>query len=498
MKEYDQMLKISREIHYIERAIGLLGWDERTYMPKGAVRGRAETKAYLSKLHHQKLTSDKLKKLLDKLNKPEINEELNEVEKANVREMTRNFERYYNIPEELIEKISKAASEGQAAWEKAREKSDFEMFLPYLKKNVELRKEAAEYIGYENEPYDALLDSYDPGMTAKRVNEVFEPMKKKLSQIVDKIISQGKKPGEGVFKGKKFPVEKQQELCKMIAEDIGYDFDHGRLDKTSHPFTIGMGDDVRITNRYSEDNLTSLYSLIHESGHAMYEQGKKEEWYGTPIGKYVSMGYHESQSRMWENFVGRSREFMDYLYPLLIDRFPAMDSHDQDEFYRRINRVEPSFIRVDADEVTYNLHIALRFDIELGLFRDEIDPSETEVIWKNKMDDYFGIVPEDPAQGVLQDIHWSGGQFGYFPSYALGNLIAAQLFDTITDKIPDLPEKISSGEFSPLLKWLRENIHQKGRKYLAPELTKQITGNEIKADYHIDYIKEKFYPIYGL
>ncbi len=498
MKEYDKMLDISKDIRYIERAMALLAWDERTYMPQGAVKGRSETKGYLSKLHHKKLTSDKVKKILDELNKPSNYGDLDEVQKANVREMTRDFERAYNIPEELVEKLSKAASEGQAAWQKARENSDFEAFLPYLEKNIELQKEAAEYIGYENEPYDALLDNYDPGMTAERVKDIFGPMKKKLSKIVDKMLEQDMKPGEGVFEGKKFPAEKQQNLCKKIAEDIGYDFSQGRIDESSHPFTIGMDDDVRITNRYDEETLSSMFSLIHESGHAMYEQGLDPEHYGTPIGQYVSMGYHESQSRMWENFVGRSRAFMDYLFPKLTDHFPDLKDHSKEEFYNRINRVEPSFIRVEADEVTYNLHIALRYDIELGLFRDEIEASETEVIWQNKMDEYFDIVPEDPAKGVLQDIHWSAGQFGYFPSYALGNLIAAQLFHTIQDEVDDVYGKISNGEFSPLLNWLRENIHNKGRKYLAPELTKQLTGEEIKADYHIDYIKDKFYPIYGL
>lgn len=493
---YDKLIQIFKKLRYLQRAISLLEWDARTYLPDGAVKGRSETKGYLHKLHHKKLTSEEVKKALQELNRPEVKDSLSEIERANVREADRAFNRAYNVPEDLVEEISKASSVGQDAWKKARDKSDFEEFLPHLEKNVRLQKEKAEYINYEDEPYDALLDEYDPGMTSKRVEEIFEPMKKKLSKIVDKLISQDIEPGKGVFKGKTFSVDKQEKLSLRIAEDLGYDLEHGRLDKTVHPFTIGMDDDVRITNRYNKDDLSSIFSLIHETGHALYEQGLDPQFYGMPIGKHVSMGYHESQSRLWENFIARSRPFIDYLFPLLKEKFKNLGSHSSKEFYERINRVEPTYIRVEADEVTYNLHIALRFEIELGLFREEIEPKETEVVWQNKMEEYLGIRPEDPALGVLQDIHWSAGQFGYFPSYALGNLIAAQLFDTMQDEIDTLEKDISNGEFAKILDWLRENIHTKGRKHLAPELTKKLTGEKLKPKYHIDYIKDKFYSIY--
>ena len=498
MSTYDDLIEYSKKLRKIERAISLLHWDERTYMPDGAVEGRSETIAELSQLYHKKITSDKVKKMLDELNKPSVNDSLNETQRIEVREMTRDFKRRYKVPDELVKEIAKTSSTAQSAWEKAKEKSDFEHFLPHLEKHVKLQKERAEYIGYENEPYDALVDGYEPGFTAKKIKSIFDPMKKKLAPVAESILEKDYTPGEGVFDDKIFDIEKQQELCETIAREIGYDFEHGRLDKTVHPFTIGMDDDVRITNRYDSHNLSSLFSLMHEAGHGMYEQGIPSELYGHPIGQRISMGYHESQSRMWENFVGRSKEFVDYLFPKLTDRFPSLTDHDKDEFYEAVNRVKPTFIRVEADEVTYNLHIALRFDIELGLFRDEIEPEETQTIWQNKMDEYLNIVPEDPSKGVLQDIHWSSGQFGYFPSYALGNLYAAQIYDTVNDEISNLSENIANGQFSTLLNWLRENIHQHGRKYLASEMTERLTGEDINEDYYIEYLKNKYDPIYGL
>ncbi|MBS3816698.1 MAG: carboxypeptidase M32 [Candidatus Thermoplasmatota archaeon] len=498
MSTYEDLLEISEQLQNIQRSLSLLVWDERTYMPKGAVEGRSESKAELSQLYHEKLTSEKTKRCIDELNKESAQAELDEVQKAAVREMTRDFERKYKVPDELIKKMSKASTKAQSAWEEARERSDFEHFLPHLEKQIELKKEAAEYIGYENETYDAFIDEYEPGFTAEKVKKIFDPMKKELSSIVSKILSKDLEPGKGVFEGKTFPVKEQKKLCRELTEDLGFDFEHGRLDKAVHPFTIGMDDDVRLTNRYSEENITSIFSLMHETGHALYEQGLPSEWYGQHLGGYISMGYHESQSRMWENFVGRSREFLDHIFPKLCENFSGLKKHSKDEFYRRINRVKPTFIRVEADEVTYNLHIALRYDIELGLFRDELEPEETKVVWENKMDEYLDIVPEDPAQGVLQDVHWSAGQFGYFPTYALGNLYAAQIFDTAREEIDGLKDDISQGRFESLRGWLRENIHQHGRKYKAKKMTERLTGEELTAEYHLDHLEDKYGSIYGL
>jgi len=498
MKAFDELMDISYELRNIERTLSLLTWDDRTYMPPGAIKGRSEMRATLYKIHHQMFTSDRVKRCIDELQKPKNYDQLDEFQKASLREMDRDFQRKYNVPDDLIQRIAKAASEGQSVWKRAREKSDFQMFLPYLEKNIELKKEFASYIEYENEPYDALLDQFDPGSTAKWIEEVFKPMKKNLSKIVDKIGSEDKIPGKGVFDGKRFPIEEQISLCRHIAEGVGFDFEHGRLDDTVHPFTVGMDHDVRITNRYNPENLMSIFSLLHESGHGMYEQNISPDLYGTPIGKYISMGFHESQSRTWENLVGRSRSFMEYIYPLLTERFPSLDEHTISEFYGAVNRVEPSFIRVEADEVSYNLHIALRYDIELGFFRDQIEPDEAEVVWKNKMDEYIGIVPTDPSDGVLQDVHWSGGQFGYFPSYALGNLYAAQIFAKVREDIPHLDGLISKGDFRPLLDWLVDNIYSHGRRHLAPEMLKSLTGESLSERYLIDHIIDKYSSIYGL
>lgn len=467
-------------------------------MPKDAVEGRSETKAELSRLYQEKLTSEKTKKCIEELNKESKQAELDEVQKAAVREMTRDFERRYNVPDELIKEMSVASTKAQSAWEEARERSDFERFLPHLEKLVDLKREATEYIGYENEPYDAHIDAYEPGFTAKKIKSIFEPMKKELSSIVAEILSTEIEPGKGIFEDEKFPIGKQRKFCRELAEELGYDYDHGRLDKAVHPFTMGMDDDVRITNRYSEENITSIFSLMHETGHALYEQGLPDEWYGHPLGTRISMGYHESQSRMWENFVGRSKEFLDYIFPKLRNEFSGLKDVSKERFYRKINRVKPTFIRVEADEVTYNLHIALRYDIELGLFRDEIKPKETKVVWENKMEEYLDIKPGDPAKGVLQDVHWSTGQFGYFPSYALGNLYAAQIFRTAEKKIDGLKEKISEGDFTALRKWTKENIHQHGRRYKAEEMTERLTGEGLNEEYHIEHLKKKYKPIYEL
>ncbi len=498
MTAYDELLEISKELNNIENAISLLAWDQRTYMPKGAIEGRSKTISDLSRIYHRLMTSDRLRKVIDKLNKESVKADLNEVQKAAVREMTRDFERKYKIPDELVKEMATVSSKAQAAWEKSREISDFEIFLPHLNKQVELKKQVAEYIGYKKEPYDALVDGFEPGFTAKKIKKIFDPMKKKLSSLVEDILVQDATPGQGVFDNRKFNIKKQKKLCKELAKTIGYDFHHGRLDEAVHPFTMGMDDDVRITNRYTEENISSLFSLLHESGHGIYEQGIPEEWYGHPLGQRISMGYHESQSRLWENFVGRSREFMSFIYPKLTETFPILNDEKEEEIYHAINRVEPSYIRVEADEVTYNLHIALRFDIELAMFRDELEPHETQEVWKEKMDNYFGIIPEDPAKGVLQDIHWSSGDFGYFPSYALGNLYAAQIYNKVSDEIDNIQEKIAKGKFSGLKNWLNGNIHQHGRRYKAEEMTKRLTGEKLNEDHYIDYLKDKYCPIYSI
>ncbi len=498
MSTYEDLLDISTRLRNIERTVYLLAWDERTYMPRGAVEGRSESKAELSRIYHKLLTSEKTKRCIDELNKESKQAELNRTQKAAVREMTRDFERRYKVPDELIRKMSTVSTMAQSAWQDARNSSDFEHFLPHLEKQVELKKEVAEYIGYENEPYDAHLDAYEPGFTAKKIDGIFEPMKKELSSMVSDILAAELEPGKGVFEGKKFPIKKQRKFCRELAKELGYDYEHGRLDKAVHPFTMGMDDDVRITNRYSEENLSSLFSLTHETGHALYEQGLPSEWYGHPLGKRISMGYHESQSRMWENFVGRSKEFLDHIFSKLCNDFSALKDVSKDEFYRRINRVKPTFIRVEADEVTYNLHIALRYDIELGLFRDDIEPEETKIVWENKMEEYFDKVPEDASQGVLQDIHWSTGDFGYFPSYALGNLYAAQIFRTAEKEIQNLKQKIAEGDFTPLRTWLRENIHRHGRMYRSEEMTQRLTGEGLNEKYHLDYLQKKYEPIYEL
>ncbi len=498
MSTYEKFEEIMGTIRNLEKSITILTWDERTYMPEGAVNGRSEMKKTLSQLKHKKLTSDKMKKLINELNKPSINSKLDDIQKAAVREMTRKFERNYNIPDELIMEISKQSSKAEKKWEKAKEKSDFDIFLPHLKKQIELHKKKAEYIDYENEPFDALLDEYQPGLTAKKVEDLFNPTIKKLKKFIDRLLSEGKKSERDIFKGKKFDVNKQIKLCKEITNKMGFDYQHGRLDEIAHPYTFGIEDDVRITNSYSKENVGSIFSAMHEAGHGLYEQGISEDIYGTCLSYPLSLGYHEGQARFWENIVGHSREFIDYLFPKLKRSFPQLKEYSAQEYYESINSVGRSLVRIESDEVTYTLHIGLRFDIESGLFRDEINPEELNEVWNNKMEEYVGLRPKDPSKGVLQDVHWSIGLFGLFPNYALGNMYASQIFKQIEKDIPDVKNKFREGQFEDLLSWLKENIYKYGRRYRPDEMTKKLTGEPLNHKYYINYLEDKYKSIYDL
>lgn len=481
----------------LKQTKALLSWDERVTMPNGAVEERSQTQATISSLIHEKLTSDKMKNYIEKLNKESTKSDLNPEQKANVREATREFERAYKVPDELVEEISETVSLSRSAWVKAKEKDDFQEFLPWLEKLLDLEKEAAEHIGYENEPYDAFLDEHEPGMVTKKLEEIFNSLRENLIPIVEKIIQTNDEPSN-IFEGKDFSPEKQEALSKELANNLEFNFKQGRLDTSEHPFTVGMRKDARITNRYNQKNLHSIFSAIHETGHALYNQNIPSDIAKKPIGKPPSTSYSESQSRLWENQIGRSKPFIEYIYPKIKNRFPQLKNIKPLEFYRSINRVKPTPIRVNADEATYNLHILLRFEIEIGIFRDEIEPEEIPQIWQEKMDKYLGLRPESPAEGVLQDVHWSVGQFGYFPSYTLGNLYSAQIFETVKDQFQDLEEKIKNGNFKPIKDWLTQNIYQHGRKYRAGKLTKKVTGEKLNEKYFINYLKDRYYPIYGL
>ncbi len=494
---YNEFIEHVKDWQNVVYASGWLEWDQETYMPPGGVMERASQMAALAKLRHDLLTSSTMKGYLDELGRSDVYEILTPEEQTNVREVAWEYKREVALPAELVKEIAKHSSLSLEAWKTAREKDDFKHFEPFLDKMVDLKIQAAEHIGYDDVLYDALMDEYEPGMTSKEVARVFGDLREKLVPIVAKIAASDVKPDEGILT-QEFDIAPQREFGLRVSQDIGYDLDHGRLDVTAHPFCTGAIQDVRITTRFRENDIRpSLFAVIHETGHAMYQQGLNPDHYGTPMGAVVSLGLHESQSRMWENLVGRSLPFWRHYYPKLQQTFPKQFGDVAlEDFYAASNLVKPSLIRVEADEVTYNLHIMLRFDIESKMMHREVPISEIPALWNEKMEQYLGITPPNDALGCMQDIHWSMGIQGYFPTYALGNLCAVQFFRKAQRDIPDLTDRIEAGSFSPLLGWLRENIHQYGRMYHMNDMVRHVTGEPLNADHFIGYLKEKFGPIY--
>jgi carboxypeptidase Taq len=438
---------------------------------------------------HRRFTSDKFVGLVKKLREPAKFDKLSKDEQIIVRETWRDVEKSLKIPTELVEEMAKLATEAFAAWADAREKSDFKIYQPYLQKIVALNQKEAELLGYKESPYDALLDGFEPELTAARIEEVFTPLAKELSQIVKNVKG---KPEPKLPKAK-YPIDIQVKLNHKIAADLGYDLDAGRIDVSPHPFTMGLHPtDVRITTRYQEDDFYyAVGCTVHETGHALYEQGLLPKYYGTPLGEVGSLGLHESQSRMWENFVGRSIEYCHYLNTLLVEYFPDNPKLTDEQVYDHLNHVQPSLIRVEADETTYNLHIVLRFEIEKGLIEGTIKVADLPEIWNAKMKQYLHIEVPDDAHGVLQDVHWSHGTIGYFPTYTLGNIYAAQLYNKAKSEIQNLEAGFAEGEFASLLKWLRKNVHQEGSRYYPEELIKKVTGEGLNSKYLVDYLKTK-------
>lgn len=493
---YDTFLSLSREAGILGSVEALLDWDSETVMPPGGLATRAEQIAYIAGLAHERRTNPRIGELLAKLE----GETLDPIAQTNVRETRRGYDRATKIPADLIRRIAKASTLAKDAWGKARGESKFDGFAPYLEELLESKRRVADLVGYAGERYDALLDEYEPGMTAAEVEKVFTDLRGPLSAFVKQIAQSKRKPDVSILH-RHFPKAAQESICRELAAAIGFDFARGRLDVSKHPFCSGTGPgDVRLTTRYYEDFFSpSVFGVMHEAGHGLYEQGLPTEHLFTPAGNAVSLGIHESQSRMWENFVGRSREFWEGQYTRAQAAFPeSLGSVSLDAFYGAINFVEPSLIRVEADEVTYNLHIILRFEMERELIAGRMQVRDVPEAWNAKMRELLGITPTNNAEGCLQDIHWSMGAFGYFPTYALGNLYAAQFFDAARRAMPDLKDRVRRGEFRPLLDWLRENIHRHGQRYRPAELVERVTGRALSIESFMGYLREKFSPIYGL
>jgi carboxypeptidase Taq len=485
---YQKLLDRTREINLLRSTSQVLEWDEQTYLPKKAVEYRADQLSYLGAKAHALFTDPVIGEWLQTCR--EAGFPADSDEGVNVREWSRSYERATKLPVEFVEEFEKTAALSREAWKQARQAGNFSAFQPHLEKVVALTVEKAHRYGFTISPYDALLEDFEPGATAAYIAPVFAELKPALKALVQEI---GGRSGSESLAGN-YPIAGQQEFNRVIAEAIGYDFDAGRVDTTTHPFATSLGPfDHRITTRYDEKLFQfSLYGILHETGHALYEQGLRPEVFGTPVGSAVSLGIHESQSRLWENHVGRSRSFWERWYPIASQHLPDLKRFGIDQLVQGVQKVAPSFIRVEADEVTYDLHVLLRFEIELALIEGKIAVRDLPEAWNTKFAELFGLKVPDDRLGVLQDIHWSMGALGYFPTYSLGNLNAAQLMNYAEQHVAGLADSLAKGEYQPLLNWLRSEVHQLGKKFLPNDLMARTTGEPTQAKYRIEYLRKKY------
>jgi len=499
-KALEQFNLLDEKITHFSSIIGLADWDQKVMAPKKGRNIFANASGTLRTEVFKLSVSQEMGDLLETLTSAENGEKLDEVTKARVREYKEYYQKSKSIPADLFQEYSILTAQANDAWEEARENNDFSRYLPSLEKIVEFKRKFAEIYGYDEHPYDALLDEFEPGLTVKRLDPLFAKLRESSVNLLERIKKNGKPTQVGVFE-QPFDIEKQKEFNRFILPIIGFDIEAGRLDETVHPFaqTVNIGD-VRLTTRYLEKNVRSaLFGTIHEAGHGIYEQHVNPEYEESVLQSGASFGIHESQSRFLENMVGRSKEFWKFFYPKLQEYFPAQLANvSVEEFYRAVNTVEPSFIRVEADELTYNLHIMLRYEIEKALIGGEIEAKDLPEIWNQKMQDYLGIIPNTNTEGVLQDVHWSFGGIGYFPSYSLGNLYAAQILQTIQKDLPDFYNYIENGQFDLIQVWLKEKIHQFGKLYTPNELIIKVTGEELNADYLVEYLEKKYSEVYEL
>ena len=492
---YDAFAELIRRIANVNAAGGVLRWDQEVMMPDDGIAARAQQLSTLSSIAHEEFTSEEMGEYLDALEAADLDDE----RRAVVREVRRQYDRKVRVPTELVQEISQTTSEAVQTWERAREEDDFDAFAPTLEKLVELNREYAEYVDPDEDPYAVLFAEYEPYIDLETADEILTTLREELVPLVDAVAESDAEVAVDAFSGE-FDVETQEELARDVLDTLGYDWDRGRLDTAPHPFSTGNQFDARVTTRFDEsDPIGALTATIHEFGHASYTLGLPDEHYGTPLGDSRNLTVHESQSRLWENHVGRSKAFWERFLPVMKDRFTQIDSISTDDAYEAVNQVyDDNFIRVEADELTYHMHIVLRYEIEKALIHGDLDVEEVPDVWNEKMEEYLGIRPDTDAEGCLQDIHWSHGSFGYFPTYSLGSVLAAQLYAAAEDDLGELDDRIREGEFDPLMDWLRENVHRHGQRYTTPELIERAAGEPYTADHFVEYVTEKYGELYEL
>ncbi len=495
---YDQLKERLAEVYDLGKAASILSWDQQTKMPPRGAAARAEQLATIGRIAHEKFTSDEVGRLLDELEGFESSQPYDSLEASLIRVTREDWKKARRIPSELRAEMTRASSLAIPAWAAARENDDFDAFLPHLKTNVELRYRYIDCFESTGNPYDILLDDFEKGMTTEEVATVFERVKDEQVRLVSELAARSAELGNPL-EGKTFSLDGQKRFELEVVKKFGFDEDSWRIDPTVHPFASnGSIQDIRITTRYFEDSLEGLLATMHETGHGLYERGISLDLERTPLARGTSLGIHESQSRTWENLVGRSLPFWRHFFPRLQETFPeTLAQIDVDEWYRLINTVQPSLIRVEADEATYNLHIILRFELEQDILSGRVKLEELSEAWRARMQEYLGIEVPNDRLGVLQDVHWASGAIGYFPTYALGNVASAQIWEKVTDEIPDLYDQFEQGDFTQLRQWLGDRIYQHGRKYTPKELLERVVGGGLDPEPYLRYLREKLGGIYG-
>ncbi|HXE55933.1 MAG TPA: carboxypeptidase M32 [Tepidisphaeraceae bacterium] len=496
---YEQLVKELREISLLGSVGSVLGWDERTQLPPKGTDYRAAQSSLLARMVHQRFTSPLIDDWLKTIEGSALVADPESDAAVNVRETRRSYDRARKIPSSLVEELTRTAVIAEQLWGEARKKNDYPSFEPWLAKILDLKRQEARCVGYARDMYDALLDKFEPGETTANIRKMFEDLRGPIVELIQKIVGSGRKAPLEILE-RSYPPDAQAKLAHLAAQKVGFDFEAGRLDVSLHPFCSGIGPgDTRMTTRYDLNYFgDAFFGVLHETGHGLYDQGLPAEHFGTPRGEAVSLGIHESQSRMWENFVGRGRAFWRHFMPLARNAFPpTLRDVDEDQWYFAINDVRPSLIRTEADEATYNLHVLLRFELEQALLNEDLSTKDLPAAWNEKMQKYLTITPPDNARGCLQDIHWAGGAIGYFPTYTLGNLYAAQFFEKAQQDLGNLDAQFAKGNFGALLGWLRQNIHSQGKRYRAADLVKRVTGNSLSPDPLLRHLRDKA-SLYGV